>query len=150
MGAIIINNGADTAQRLEDFSDMIVFSSYAMQLIAAFMMLILIFMVLPRAMVASKRIAEVIAVKPSITDGNVTESSPDNEGKISFRNVSFRYPGASQDSLVDISFDVDKGETLAIIGSTGSGKTTLVKMIPRFFDAESGQVLVDLTSTLGP
>ena len=143
MGAIIINNGADTAQRLEDFSDMIVFSSYAMQLIAAFMMLILIFMVLPRAMVASKRIAEVIAVKPSITDGNVTESSPDNEGKISFRNVSFRYPGASQDSLVDISFDVDKGETLAIIGSTGSGKTTLVKMIPRFFDAESGQVLVD-------
>ena len=143
MGAIIINNGADTAQRLEDFSDMIVFSSYAMQLIAAFMMLILIFMVLPRAMVASKRIAEVIAVKPSITDGDVTESSPENEGKISFRNVSFRYPGASQDSLVDISFDVDKGETLAIIGSTGSGKTTLVKMIPRFFDAESGQVLVD-------
>ena len=143
MGAIIISEAGSMEERLADFSDMIVFSSYAMQVIAAFMMLIIVFMILPRAMVAAKRIDEVIKTEPTILDGEITESPEGQDGKISFRNVSFRYPGASQDAISDISFDVDKGETVAIIGSTGSGKSTLVKLIPRFYDVDSGSVIVD-------
>lgn len=143
MGAIIISEAGSMEERLADFSDMIVFSSYAMQVIAAFMMLIIVFMILPRAMVAAKRIDEVIKTEPTILDGEITESPKGQNGKISFRNVSFRYPGASQDAISDISFDVDKGETVAIIGSTGSGKSTLVKLIPRFYDVDSGSVIVD-------
>ena len=143
MGAIIISEAGSMEERLADFSDMIVFSSYAMQVIAAFMMLIIVFMILPRAMVAAKRIDEVIKTEPTILDGEITESPEGQDGKISFRNVSFRYPGASQDAISDISFDVDKGETVAIIGSTGSGKSTLVKLIPRFYDVDSGSVTVD-------
>lgn len=143
MGAIIISEAGSIEERLADFSDMIVFSSYAMQVIAAFMMLIIVFMILPRAMVAAKRIDEVIKTEPTILDGEITESPKGQNGKISFRNVSFRYPGASQDAISDISFDVDKGETVAIIGSTGSGKSTLVKLIPRFYDVDSGSVIVD-------
>lgn len=143
MGAIIISEAESVEERLMDFSDMIVFSSYAMQVIAAFMMLIIVFMILPRAMVAAKRIDEVIKTEPTILDGEITESPEGQDGKISFRNVSFRYPGASQDAISDISFDVDKGETVAIIGSTGSGKSTLVKLIPRFYDVDSGSVTVD-------
>ena len=143
MGAIIISEAGSVEERLMDFSDMIVFSSYAMQVIAAFMMLIIVFMILPRAMVAAKRIDEVIKTEPTILDGEVTDSPEGQDGKISFRNVSFRYPGASQDAISDISFDVDKGETVAIIGSTGSGKSTLVKLIPRFYDVDSGSVIVD-------
>jgi ATP-binding cassette subfamily B protein len=143
MGAIIIADTGSLDGRLLAFSDMIVFSSYAMQIIAAFMMLIIIFMILPRAMVAAKRIDEVISTQPSIHDGEVSETPKDMDGRISFRNVSFRYPGAAQDALTDISFDVEKGETIAIIGSTGSGKSTLVKLIPRFYDVESGSVTVD-------
>ena len=143
MGAIIISEAGGIEERLADFSDMIVFSSYAMQLVAAFMMLVIIFMVLPRALVAAKRIDEVVSTEPTVTDGDVTESPEDQSGRISFRNVSFRYPESSEDALTDISFDLEKGETLAIIGSTGSGKSTLVKMIPRFYDVTDGQVLVD-------
>jgi ATP-binding cassette subfamily B protein len=143
MGAIIISEAGDVQERLSDFSDMIVFSSYAMQVIAAFMLLIIVFMILPRAMVAAKRIDEVVATEPTVLDGDVTESPAGQEGTISFRNVSFRYPGASQDALTDISFDVSKGETVAVIGSTGSGKSTLVKMIPRFYDADEGSITVD-------
>lgn len=143
MGAIIISEAGSVEERLMDFSDMIVFSSYAMQVIAAFMMMIIVFMILPRAMVAAKRIDEVIKTEPTILDGEITESPEGQDGKISFRNVSFRYPGASQDAISDISFDVDKGETVAIIGSTGSGKSTLVKLIPRFYDVDSGSVIVD-------
>ena len=143
MGAIIISEAGSMEERLMDFSDMIVFSSYAMQVIAAFMMMIIVFMILPRAMVAAKRIDEVIKTEPTILDGEITESPEGQDGKISFRNVSFRYPGASQDAISDISFDVDKGETVAIIGSTGSGKSTLVKLIPRFYDVDSGSVIVD-------
>jgi len=143
MGAIIISEAGSMEERLADFSDMIVFSSYAMQVIAAFMMLIIVFMILPRAMVAAKRIDEVIKTEPTILDGEITESPEGQDGKISFRNVSFRYPGASQDAISDISFDVDKGETVAIIGSTGSGKSTLVKLIPRFYDVDSGSVIID-------
>ncbi len=143
MGAIIISEAGSIEERLMDFSDMIVFSSYAMQVIAAFMMLIIVFMILPRAMVAAKRIDEVIKTEPTVLDGDVTDSPEGQDGKISFRNVSFRYPGASQDAISDISFDVDKGETVAIIGSTGSGKSTLVKLIPRFYDVDSGSVTID-------
>ncbi len=143
MGAIIISDTEDMVERFTAFSDMIVFSSYAMQVIAAFMMLIIVFMILPRAMVAAKRIDEVIRTEPTVLDGGVRESSPEMEGRISFRNVSFAYPGSAQDSLTDISFDVDKGETVAIIGSTGSGKSTLVKLIPRFYDVTGGQITVD-------
>ena len=114
-----------------------------MQIIAAFMMLIIVFMILPRAMVAARRIDEVVSTQPTILDGDVVESPAGMEGRISFRNVSFRYPGAAQDALTDISFDVEKGETVAIIGSTGSGKSTLVKLIPRFYDVGSGEVVVD-------
>ncbi|MBP5685716.1 MAG: ABC transporter ATP-binding protein [Candidatus Methanomethylophilaceae archaeon] len=143
MGAIIISGEENMFERFLAFSDMIVFSSYAMQVIAAFMMLIIVFMILPRAMVAAKRIDEVIRTEPTVLDGGVRESSPEMEGRISFRNVSFAYPDAAQDSLTDISFDVDKGETVAIIGSTGSGKSTLVKLIPRFYDVTGGQITVD-------
>jgi len=143
MGAIIISGEENMFERFLAFSDMIVFSSYAMQIIAAFMMLIIVFMILPRALVAAKRIDEVIRTEPTVLDGGVRESSPEMEGRISFRNVSFAYPGAAQDSLTDISFDVDKGETVAIIGSTGSGKSTLVKLIPRFYDVTGGQITVD-------
>ncbi len=143
MGAVIISGTEGMLERYAAFSDMIVFSSYAMQVIAAFMMLIIVFMVLPRAMVAARRIDEVIRTEPTVLDGGVRESPPEMEGCISFRNVSFAYPGSPQDSLTDISFDVDKGETVAIIGSTGSGKSTLVKLIPRFYDANSGQITVD-------
>ena len=143
MGAIIISGTEDMIERFNAFSDMIVFSSYAIQVIAAFMMLIIIFMILPRAMVAAKRIEEVINTEPTILDGGVTGSPAGMEGCISFRNVSFAYPGSPQDTLTDISFDVRKGETVAIIGSTGSGKSTLVKMIPRFYDVTDGQVMVD-------
>ena len=143
LGAVIISEAEGLEERLIDFSDMIVFSSYAMQIIAAFMMLIIVFMILPRAMVAARRIDEVVSTQPTILDGDVVESPAGMEGRISFRNVSFRYPGAAQDALTDISFDVEKGETVAIIGSTGSGKSTLVKLIPRFYDVGSGEVVVD-------
>ncbi len=142
IGAILIND-AFGMDRFTEFSDMIVFSSYAMQIIASFMMLLVIFMVLPRALVAYRRIIEVIDTEPTILDGSLTESPDGLEGQISFKNVSFRYPGAAHDALTGISFDVKKGETVAIIGSTGSGKTTLMKMIPRFYDVTEGSVTID-------
>ena len=143
MGAIIISNAPTLQDRLTDFSDMIVFSSYAMQVIAAFMMLIIVFIVLPRALVSARRIDEVVNVKPTVTDGGMDEGNEGQEGQLSFRNVSFRYPESPQDSLTDISFDAKKGETVAIIGSTGSGKSTLVKMIPRFYDVTEGSITID-------
>ncbi len=143
IGAIIINSTPAIQDRIVEFSDMVVFSSYALQVIGAFMMLILVFMMLPRAMAAAKRIDEVITTEPTIKGGTVEGSPEGSEGQISFRNVSFRYPDAANDSLTDISFDISKGQTLAIIGSTGSGKSTLVKMILRFYDVTGGQILVD-------
>ncbi|MFA6800331.1 MAG: ABC transporter ATP-binding protein, partial [Candidatus Methanomethylophilaceae archaeon] len=125
------------------FSDMIVFSSYAMQVVMAFMMMVFIFMILPRATVAARRIEEVINTEPSITDGTKTSSPEGREGEIEFRNVSFKYPGAAESVLEDISFKVKKGETIAFIGSTGSGKSTLINLVMRFYDVTGGQVLVD-------
>jgi len=142
IGAYVIQ-----AARLEDriflFSDMVVFSSYAMQVIFAFMMLSMVFVMLPRAAVAARRILEVLDTGVSIEDGSETEGKPDAEGEIEFRNVSFKYPDAADYVLRDISFTARKGETVAFIGATGSGKTTLVNLIPRFYDATEGEVLVD-------
>lgn len=141
IGAYLIE-GAPLAGKAELFLDMTVFSQYALMVIMAFMMLNMIFIMGPRSMVAAKRINEVIDTPSSISDGKGVEHT-DTEGEIEFRNVSFRYPDASDDVLKDISFKAKKGETVAIIGSTGCGKSTLINLIPRFYDATGGEVLVD-------
>ena len=143
IGALLIDAASMPMDKMVLFSDMIVFSSYAMQIVMSFIMLVMIFMILPRAMVASKRIQEVINTEPSIGDGPGTAGEVPREGSVEFRNVSFRYPGTSGDVLHDISFTASKGETVAFIGATGSGKTSVVNLIPRFYDASEGQVLVD-------
>ena len=142
IGAVLINS-AGLMDRLTLFSNMVVFSAYAMQVIMSFMMLVMIFVLWPRASVSAKRINEVLETAPSILDGSKTEGEAGKEGEIEFRNVSFRYPGAADDVLTGISFTAKRGETVAFIGSTGSGKTTLVNLIPRFYDATAGDVLVD-------
>lgn len=142
IGAYLIN-GADAMERLTLFSNMVVFSSYAMQVIMSFMMLVMIFVMLPRASVSAKRINEVLETKPTIMDGKNADGINGLEGEIEFKNVSFRYPGASDYVLENVSFTAKKGETVAFIGSTGSGKSTLISLIPRFYDVTSGEVLVD-------
>ncbi|MFP7471617.1 ABC transporter ATP-binding protein [Niallia taxi] len=140
IGAVLIND-APMTNKLTIFSDMVVFSSYAMQIIMAFMMVSVTFVLLPRAAVSAKRINEVLDTEVSIKDGTATEGT--TEAEIEFRNVSFKYPGASEYVLQNVSFKASKGETLAIIGSTGSGKSTLVNLIPRFMEATEGEILVD-------
>ena len=142
IGATLINN-AGMMDRLSLFSNMVVFSAYAMQVIMSFMMLVMIFVLWPRASVSAKRINEVLETDLTIMDGTRTEGAAGKIGEIEFRSVNFRYPGAADDVLTDISFTAKRGETVAFIGSTGSGKTTLVNLIPRFFDATAGEVLVD-------
>ncbi len=142
IGAYLVEN-AQMADKLPIFSDMIVFSQYAMQVVMAFMMLVMIFIILPRASVAAKRILEVLNTHSSIQDGSVTQSKPGMKGEIEFRNVSFRYPDADGDVLQNISFTAHQGETVALIGATGCGKSTVINLIPRFYDATQGQVLVD-------
>ncbi len=143
IGAILINalNGDQSAQ-LTTFTDMIVFSSYAMQIVMAFIMTIYIIMFLPRALVASKRVQDVIEKDPSIKDGHVSDDT-EMEGKISFENVSFRYSDTADYVLKDINLDIKKGETVAFIGSTGSGKSTLINLILRSYDITEGKILVD-------
>ncbi len=141
IGAGLID-AAGAAERITLFSNMVVFSSYAVQVIMSFMMLVLIFVLWPRAAVSAKRINEVLETQPSITDGTRTEGEAGKAGEVEFRNVSFRYPGAADDVLTNISFTAKRGETVAFIGSTGSGKSTLINLIPRFYDATGGQVLV--------
>lgn len=136
-------NAAEVMERLAIFSDMVVFSSYAMQVIMAFMMLVMTFIILPRALVSAKRINEVLDTEIKIRDGKVTSSELFEEGEIEFRHVSFRYPDAEEDILHDISFTARHGETVAFIGSTGSGKSTLINLIPRFYDATEGDILID-------
>ncbi|GFI55886.1 putative ABC transporter ATP-binding protein [Clostridiales bacterium] len=128
-------------ERLGLFSDMVVYSSYAMQVVMAFMMLVMIFIMLPRATVSANRINEVLDTQPRILDGKETESIT-SIGEVEFKNVSFQYPGAAEYVLHDISFKAKPGETVAFIGSTGSGKSTLINLIPRFYDATEGQVLI--------
>ena len=142
IGAFLIQNAAQE-NKLPIFSDMIVFSQYAMQVVMSFMMLVIILILFPRAAVAARRINEVLDTAPSIQDGTVTETDPEHAGEVEFRDVSFRYPDAEGDVLHHISFTARKGETVAFIGSTGCGKSTVINLIPRFYDATEGQVLVD-------
>lgn len=142
IGANLIN-AAQAMDRLTIFSNMVVFSSYAVQVIMSFMMLVMIFILLPRASVSAKRINEVLETKPVIIDGDKKEGEMGVEGTIEFRNVSFQYPGAADCVLENISFQAGRGETVAFIGSTGSGKSTLISLIPRFYDATEGEILVD-------
>ena len=141
IGAYLINK-ALMADKLSLFSDMIVFSSYSMQVIMSFLMLAMIFMMLPRASVSAKRINEVLDTELSIQDGSFTGATEET-GTVEFKNVSFKYPDAEEYLLRDISFKANKGETVAFIGSTGSGKSSLINLIPRFYDATDGEVLVD-------
>ena len=141
IGAYLIE-GAPLAGKAELFLDMTVFSQYALQVIMAFMLLNMIFIMGPRALVASKRINEVIDTPSSVTDG-AFDGETEKRGEIEFRGVSFRYPDAAEDVISDISFTAKPGETVAIIGSTGCGKSTLINLIPRFYDATAGEVLVD-------
>lgn len=143
VGAYLINDALSPENKISLFADMTVFTSYAMQVVMAFMMLVMIFIMLPRAIVAAKRIFEVLQTTPKILNGTVTETPEASEGTIEFKNVSFKYPDASDYVLKDISFKAEKGKTVAFIGSTGSGKSTLVNLIPRFYDATDGEVLVD-------
>ena len=142
IGAFLINAAMVPASKLTLFSDMIVFSSYAMQVVFAFMMLTLIFFLLPRAIVSGKRVKEVLSTETSAKDGEF-DGNTQEKGTIEFINVGFCYPDASEAVLEGINFKVNKGETVAFIGSTGSGKSTLINLVPRLYDATSGQVLVD-------
>ena len=143
VGAALVNSIAvtDMAARLTMFSEVLVFSTYATYIVMSFMMLAMIFMLLPQAQVSAERINDVLDRKASIREGSVQTGA--ETGTVEFRNVSFRYPHASGDALTNIDFKVNRGETLAIIGATGSGKTTLVQLIPRFYDATEGAVLID-------
>lgn len=134
-------SATNVAGRLTMFSDIVVFSTYATYVVMAFMMLVMIFMLLPAAQVSAERINEVLNTKPTIREGKKTTGT--EIGTVAFQNVTFRYPDSSENALENISFQVNRGETLAIIGATGSGKTTLVSLIPRFYDATEGKVLVD-------
>jgi ATP-binding cassette subfamily B protein len=142
LGAILIDQ-ANLTDKLTLFSDMMVFSQYAIQVVMSFMLLVMIFMILPRATVSANRINEVIDTELTIQDGTLTEGEPDKKGEIEFKNVSFRYPDAEGSVLEDISFTAKQGETVAFIGATGCGKSTVVNLIPRFYDATEGEVLVD-------
>ena len=130
-------------EKINLFSNMVVFTSYGMQVIMSFLMLTMIFMIMPRARVSANRINEVIESIEDIKDGNVTAIIPEKTGTVEFKNVSFKYPDADEYILKDINFTVNKGETVAFIGSTGSGKSTLINLIPRFYDATEGEILVD-------
>ena len=142
VGAKLIDN-ALMADKIALFGDMVVFSSYAMQIIMSFLMLAMIFMMLPRAQVSAKRINEVLDTDITIKDGELDKDTTDLRGYVEFKNVSFKYPDAEEYLLENISFKAKKGETIAFIGSTGSGKSSLINLVPRFYDATSGEVLVD-------
>lgn len=142
IGAYLINE-AGMLDKITLFSDMMVFSQYAVQVVMSFMMLVMIFILLPRAMVAAGRINEVLDTEPAIHDGKESEGMAGKEGEIEFKNVTFKYPDAEEAVLENISFTAKKGETVALIGSTGCGKSTVINLIPRFYDVTEGAVLVD-------
>lgn len=142
IGAVLINQAGMQA-KLTLFSDMMVFSQYAIQVVMSFMMLVVIFVILPRASVAARRIQEVLDTHPTIADGTRTEGQQGVTGEVEFKNVSFHYPDAEECVLKNITFTAHKGETVALIGSTGCGKSTVINLVPRFYDATEGQVLVD-------
>ena len=142
IGAVLIDQ-AGMQGKLTLFSDMMVFSQYAIQVVMSFMMLVVIFVILPRASVAARRIQEVLDTHPTIVDGTRTEGQQGVTGEVEFKNVSFHYPDAEECVLKNITFTAHKGETVALIGSTGCGKSTVINLVPRFYDATEGQVLVD-------
>ena len=142
IGAVLVNE-AGIVDKINIFSDMMVFSQYAIQVVMSFMMLVAIFIMLPRASVAAKRINEVLETKPTIQDGKQSDGKKDKIGEVEFKNVSFRYPDAEENVLENITFTAKKGETVAFIGSTGCGKSTVINLIPRFYDVTEGEVLVD-------
>lgn len=142
IGTYLID-GAVGADKLTLFSNMVVFQQYAMQVVMAFMLLTMTFIILPRAAVSAKRVNEVLDTEEKIIDGTVTDSELYEQGEVEFKHVSFRYPDAEEDILHDINFIAHKGETVAFIGSTGSGKSTLINLVPRFYDVTEGEVLVD-------
>ncbi len=131
------------SNKLTMFGDMVVFSTYAMQIIMSFLMLAMIFMMVPRASVSANRINEVLDTEESIKDGNINKETTKEKGTVEFKNVSFKYPDAKEYLLRNISFKAEEGQTIAFIGSTGSGKSTLINLVPRFYDATEGEVLVD-------
>lgn len=143
IGAVLINDAQDMQGKFMLFSDMVVFSSYAMQVVMSFMMLVMIFIMLPRASVAAKRILEVLDTEPSIEDGTRDTFPVMKDGEVEFKDVSFKYPDAEEYVLEHISFSAKKGETIAFIGATGCGKSTAINLIPRFYDATEGEVFVD-------
>ncbi len=142
VGAILINS-ATLSNKIVLFGDMIVFSSYAMQVIMSFLMLAMIFMMMPRASVSAKRIREVLDTENTIVNGHISSKKNNLIGTVEFKNVSFKYPDADEYILKNISFTADKGETVAFIGSTGSGKSTLINLIPRFYDVTDGEILIN-------
>jgi ATP-binding cassette subfamily B protein len=142
LGAVLINNAGMT-DKITLFSDMMVFSQYAIQVVMSFMLLVMIFMILPRATVSARRINEVLDTELTIKDGTLVAGDMDKKGEIEFKNVSFHYPDAEGNMLNNISFTAKEGETVAFIGSTGCGKSTVVNLIPRFYDVTEGEVLVD-------
>ena len=142
IGAYLIKNSL-MADKISLFGDMIVFSSYSMQVIMAFLMLAMIFMMLPRAQVSAARINEVLDTELTIKDGELDSDKTKEVGTVEFKNVSFKYPDAEEYLLENISFKAEKGETVAFIGSTGSGKSTLINLVPRFYDVTDGEILVD-------
>ncbi|WP_346966166.1 ABC transporter ATP-binding protein [Bifidobacterium angulatum] len=142
IGAYLID-AADLTDKLTTFANMVVFSSYSVQVIMSFLLMSMVFVLWPRADVSAQRVLEVIDTKPLITDGTHTEGEPGKQGEIEFRNVSFTYPDSRKAMLEGISFTARKGQTVAFIGSTGSGKSSLINLVPRFYDATQGQVLVD-------
>ena len=142
IGAFLINE-AGMVDKITLFSNMVVFSSYGMQVIASFLMLAMIFMIWPRASVSARRINVIMDEKISIVDGNIDNNKNDLIGTVEFKNVSFKYPDADEYLLKNISFKVNRGETIAFIGSTGSGKSTLINLVPRFYDVTDGEILID-------
>lgn len=142
IGTFLIDH-AEGPDKLTLFSNMVVFSSYAMQVVMSFLMLAVIFMMVPRAQVSAVRINEVLETSQSIKEGTRDVSDVEETGTVEFKNVSFKYPDAKEYLLENISFKVEKGQTVAFIGSTGSGKSTLINLVPRFYDATKGEVLVD-------
>lgn len=143
ISAIAVTSPATMMERIGLFSDMVVFMQYAMQVIMAFLMLVMIFVMLPRVTVSASRVNEVLDTKARIVDGKETQGKPGMKGEIEFRDVSFRYPDADGDTIHHISFTAHHGQTVALIGATGCGKSSIINLIPRLYDATSGQVLVD-------
>ena len=142
IGAVIINN-AGMLDRISLFSDMVVFLQYAVQVLMAFMMLVMIFILMPRAQVAAKRINDVLSTQVAIADGEAEQGEDGAYGEVEFKDVSFAYPDADSNAIEGISFKASKGETVALIGATGCGKSSIINLVPRFYDVSGGEVLVD-------